>query len=259
MTRRSREAEPNLRESFTVGGALADLYPGRLDYVLDLVASQLRHAARLDQAKRTDEAATLVQDVLTRARAISEKVVDRSAAARILLEIANQLGLYRRRHEALKVYEMAMAANPGDREIETQLAWFLVGRPSDQPPHDPQRALRLLDHDASRSPHDPSRVQARALAYYRLGRPEDAQRAFASERNETADDPVSWIIQSLALQASGEHDQAKKRYQQAVDWRKAKRQSSPELDALIREAAGALDLSTAGDSDARQSAVPVSD
>ena len=246
MLKRTREAEPNLREAFEVGGKLADAYAGRADFVLAHVHSQLQHARRLNSVGRCSEADAIVQDLLKRARTTADKVADKSVSMEILGEIAKGLEGMDRREGAFEVFEMAMNLGVDAGDTARDFAWFLVSRPPGMPHHDPTRALALLASRSESGGGTNRERLTRALAHARLSEADAAAAELQGVPVPPAGDAMRSTIEALILHAQGKAEEAGAAYAKATAWREANRfAAGGDVVSLMKEAAARLGVQEA--------------
>jgi serine/threonine protein kinase/Flp pilus assembly protein TadD len=237
--KRVREGEPNRLESIALRNSLADDAPTNASLVMAATRATLQHARWLDSVGRRSKVEALLKPIERRADRIAAIPWDARARTELLTDIAKELGSFGRRESALHVLTLAAQSGGDDPARDAMLAWLLVNRPADQPPYDPSRARGLAESVTRASPDQPLAWKALALAHLRLGEFDAAEAAIAKV---SSNDPELDVIKVLISAKRGKTDDATAAYGQLVGRMKQMRQPSPDLQALVGEAAASLGL-----------------
>jgi serine/threonine protein kinase/tetratricopeptide (TPR) repeat protein len=120
-----------------------------------------------------------------------------------------------------------------------ELAWFLVRCPD--PRHrDGKRTLELVSKATEQPPRSPELCNTLALAYYQTGKSGDALKA-VREAMGLREHAVDWFVLALIHAQLGDQKEARRWFDQAVQWMALHAPGDEELIALRAEAAALLD------------------
>jgi tetratricopeptide (TPR) repeat protein len=157
-----------------------------------------------------------------------------------------RLGQYR---EALADYQKLLDVTPDNAPAQNALAWLLATCP-DTNLRDPARAVALAGKAVQRAPGNGDFYNTLGAAHYRAG---DCKAAVAALDNSmelrAGGDALDWFFLAMAHRKLGDTDEARKWFDQAVDWMnkngpslKNKPQLAEELHRFQNEAEEVLEL-----------------
>jgi tetratricopeptide (TPR) repeat protein len=107
---------------------------------------------------------------------------------------------------------------PANAYSHNALAWLLATCPDDKL-RDPQQAVRLADKAVQLAPEAGACWRTLGVAHYRAGDWQAAGVALGkSVELENGGNAVDWLFLAMAHRKLGHHDEARRRYNQAVEW-----------------------------------------
>ena len=144
--------------------------------------------------------------------------------------------------EAIADLSKAVELAPSNDVPANELAWLLVTCP-DAKLRDPSRALKTAKQAVELAPKEGSHWRTLGVAHYRSG---DWQAALAalekSMELRKGDDRLDWFFLAMVQWQLGNKDQARKRFDQAVEWMDKNQPTNVELRRFRAEAAERLDV-----------------
>jgi serine/threonine protein kinase len=172
----------------------------------------------------------------------------------IVLRLSGRLG------EAVQAFQQAQADyrpyagttdEPENRQqfasIHNELAWLLATCP-DMKYRDPRRAVTLARKAVELAPESGEFGNTLGVALYRAEKWIEAQTALSRSMSlRSGGDPFDWFFLAMAHWQLGEREEARKRYQQAIDWMAKSRTKDEELRRFKAEAAELFGLGPGAD------------
>ncbi|HEV3022714.1 MAG TPA: tetratricopeptide repeat protein, partial [Pirellulales bacterium] len=204
-------------------------------------------AGHVDEALRWyDRAAEALQAILKRE--------PEHASTRLFLRNtcwgrAMALGRLSRHAEACESWQEAVELDAEKRadlrsayaESLSELAWSLAARPETEL-RDPPRAVELAKRSIELNPNTTVAFNTLGVAQYRAGNWQAAVEALdQSVKLRAGGDAFDWLFLAMSHQRLGNQDEARKWYDQAVEWTEKQTAPNDELVRFRREAAEVLD------------------
>jgi len=164
--------------------------------------------------------------------------------------LAAGYALLGRHAESLNMYEQMLAVRKtklGPKHPDTlgslnTLAWLLADCP-EQKLRDTGRAVDLARQAAALAPHDSKYWNTLGVAQYRYGDWKSAIAALEKSMElRNGGDGLEWFVLAMAYWQLGNYEQARKWYEQAIDWMDTSNAQDEQLRRFRAEAAGLLGI-----------------
>jgi len=148
---------------------------------------------------------------------------------------------------ARQQFQAALSVDPSSPLVINNYAWFLANCP-DARHSDPRLAVTLAEQAVSLVPDEGTFWNTLGAAYYRAGRWNEAVEALhrSSELFGDAGTGFNAVFLAMAHWQLGQHEEADRQYDRAVDWMRANDIAEEELVRFCREAAQLLGRKEAG-------------
>jgi tetratricopeptide (TPR) repeat protein/serine/threonine protein kinase len=143
---------------------------------------------------------------------------------------------------AIAAYQKAIALKPDFAGAHNNLAWLLANR-SDAKSRDPVGAVKVAEKAVELAPQDGANWNTLGAAHYRAGHWKAAVTALEKSRElRKGGDSFDWFFLAMAHWRLGDKEQARKWYDQAVQWMEKNKPQDEELHRFRAEAAELLQL-----------------
>ena len=145
-------------------------------------------------------------------------------------------------------YQTFLKLEPANAYFHNHLAWLLATYP-DAKLRDPQQAVKLASKAVQLAPKEGGYWNTLGVAHYRAGDWKAAVAALNKSVERKGGDASAWLFLAMAHHKLGNHDEGRKRYDQAVEWMNKNkaalekdRTKAEELRRFHREAEEVLQL-----------------
>jgi tetratricopeptide (TPR) repeat protein len=146
--------------------------------------------------------------------------------------------------DAARFYTAALALRPENPAIQNDLAWFLVHWPRAEVDHF-EEAIELAKKAVKATPTAGNYWGTLGVAHYRAGQWSDALAAFQkATKLRNGGNGLDWVYLAMIHWRLGEQKQARKWYDQALQWMKKNDPRNRELKRIRSEAAELLGIKT---------------
>lgn len=236
-----REAEESHRSAVELYRQLVGMKPDRPEYHRRLIESSMQLAAFLANCpdptiRDPEEGAALVESAM--------RLDPEDANVRILA--AQVLGGLGHHERAEAVLTEVVDRHPDRADALNNLAWMLITS-SDAGRHDPARAIRLAERAVHLSPELGIYWNTLGAARLRAGEPDAAIEALErSMALREGGDSFDWFFLAMARHRVGDRAEARRLFDDAVEWMDAFMSHNQELKQFRREANDLLGASRAG-------------
>jgi superkiller protein 3 len=178
-----------------------------------------------------------VKEAIASCRQAIELAPREAEAHRLLGTLLADQGRY---GEAVDSYREALRLDPQDHEALNNLAWLLANCP-EPGVRNPARAVQLAKQAVELASKEGSCWNTLGAAQYRAGNWKEAVAALErSMRLRDGGDAFDWLFHAMAQWHLGQKDEARTRYDRAVQWMEKNAPKDEELRRLRAEAEGLL-------------------
>src|SRR5262249_34692108 len=144
--------------------------------------------------------------------------------------------------------EAALAKSPANAGVHNQFAWMLANCPEIKL-RDPKRAVELATKAVQLAPKVGGYWNTLGVAHYRAGDSKAALTSFDKSTQQRPGDAFDYFFLAMAHKKLGHDDEARKYYDQAIQWLEKNRDAmendksqAEELRSLRSETEGVLQL-----------------
>ena len=245
-TGRLHEAEEACRKAVELYDKLVAEYPTAPEYREWSARGYLELVSLLSNTGRRSEAEVACRKALD----LNEKLAvdfpafhpNRSALGKTLYWLFLLLTAKERTEEADAVYRRLAEFSPSDGSLDNNLAWFLATCP-DPKLRNAAKAVELSKKAVDLMPHDGNKWNTLGAAHYRTGDWKAAVTALEKSRElRKGGDSFDWFLLAMAHWQLGDKEQARKWYDQALEWMEKNKPQDEELKRFRAEAAELLGL-----------------
>jgi serine/threonine-protein kinase len=238
------EAEKSYRKAVNLLDRLVEKFPQSAYFRADLANALAGLADLLKAPERRQEAETIRRRVIRHYEMLKADFPEQPELRRHMvlsyLQLVSLLWALGRQTEAVEPYRKALELDPEDPAVNNELAWFLATAP-EPGLRDAPRAVRLAQKAVAGEPQSANYLNTLGVALYRNG---DDQAAVATlhkaMRLRSRGDSLDWFFLALAHWRLGDRGQARKWFDQAVQWMDTHKPHDDELRRFRAEAEAML-------------------
>lgn len=240
------DAEKSYRDAVAVGEKLAAQAPLMHYYRGGLAAVCKELADLLQQTGRFSEAETVYRQAIHLYIKLIAEFPDAPRYPRLLVgnyfNLAQLLIASGRPDEAHDMGRKALQERPNDDEVLTAVAWNCATSP-EQALRDPARAVELARKAVELAPKRRGHWTTLGAACYRAGDWKAAVTALEkSMQMHQGGDSVDWFLLAMTSRQQGQAAEARKWYDQAVEWMEKNKPQDEDMQRFREEAAELLQI-----------------
>jgi serine/threonine protein kinase/Flp pilus assembly protein TadD len=252
MTKGPAEAEPFFRQSIALERDLVldpkvdlSMAAEELVKLTDLVNSM---TVDMEATGRRAEAEKLRQENTATVTAVAARLTsrqERKSMAEPMGKYALALLAANDRVHAAAVFRLALILDPKEPRFFNNIAWALVTVP-DVPPYDPPQALQMIRKALELEPETWFFWNTLGVAAFRAGdwktAAESLEKSMSLNKDNKGGVASDWFFLAMTRWRQGQRAEARKWFDQAVEWTKKNSAGDPELLRFQAEAAALLEI-----------------
>ena len=146
------------------------------------------------------------------------------------------------RKNAVEVLRLALILDPDDTRVLNNLAWAQISVPNIAP-YDPPQALVIIRKAIDLEPANSAYWNTLGVTAYRAGDWKTAAEALEKSMSlNKGGEATDWFFLAMTRKRQGQAAEARKWFDQAVEWTKKNQAGDPELQRFQAEAAALLGI-----------------
>jgi serine/threonine protein kinase/Flp pilus assembly protein TadD len=240
LTAKWQEASDAYRESVSIRKKVVAEFPNLFNPRVRLARDSVAWGEAVRKAGAADEATAAYEEAIAACKELIRRKPE--ATGHYLTLWGQAVAGMGAPKEAVAAWEQAVQLGAEKVEVANNVAWFLATT-SDAPIRNPKLAVQLAKKAVALEPQEGNFWNTLGAASYRAGQWKQAVDALKKAMElRSGGDSSDWFFLAMAYWQLGEPEQARQRYDQAVQWMDTNKPNDQELRRFRGEAAALLGI-----------------